>query len=352
MQLRTATREKVKLRLGISGPSGSGKTYSALLLASGITSWDKIAVIDTENGRGDLYAHLGPYNVITLNPPYAPERFIKAIEECEKAGMDVIIIDSISHEWEGKGGILQLNEQIAQTRFKGNTWSAWSVTTPRHQAFIEAIVDSGCHIITTARSKIETVYEGGKVKKLGMKEIQREGFEYELTVNFNLDRDTHFATASKDNTEIFENLDPFTITRETGEILKEWCNAGKVPTSKSKVQNPKTEPEAESPKGTASAEGARPILNKLQRELAKRGAKSAKEALDMLNAVLGEAELEHLPDFDISEDSAGTAYMTLMKSSMKPKASPKKKTESEPAPTHPAILAEAEAKAASKAKKK
>lgn len=229
--LRKAARQKSKLRIGMSGPSGSGKTYSALLVAKGLaSSMDKVAIIDTENGSADLYSHLGDFNVLTLQAPYAPERYIEAIHECEKAGMEVIIIDSVTHEWDGKGGTLEINELIAKTKFKGNTWSAWSETTPRHQKFIEAITTSPLHIITTARAKTETVMtDDKKVKKLGMKEIQREGFEYELTLNFTLDREGHYATASKDRTELFINSDPFVVNEETGKTLKQWAESGIEP---------------------------------------------------------------------------------------------------------------------------
>lgn len=228
MELRKATRQKAKLRIGVSGPSGSGKTYSALILAKSIaTDMSKVAIIDTENGSADLYSHLGEYNVITLQAPYTPERYIEAITACEKGGMEVIIIDSVTHEWDGKGGLLESNELLGQTRFKGNTWAAWSVTTPRHQKFLESITSSGIHIITTARSKTDTIQtEDKKIKKVGLKEIQREGFEYELTVNFTLDRDGHYATASKDRTGIFIDKDPFVITDETGKLLKNWSEQG------------------------------------------------------------------------------------------------------------------------------
>lgn len=119
---------------------------------------------------------------------------------CEDAGFEVIIIDSISHEWEGEGGCLEINDMIARTKFKGNTWGAWSETTPRHQKFIQTLTQSKCHIVTTSRSKTETAQVDGKVKKIGLKEIQREGFEYELTLNFNIERDGHYAIASKDRT--------------------------------------------------------------------------------------------------------------------------------------------------------
>jgi len=176
LQLRKAERKQAKLRIGLSAPSGAGKTYSALLLASGIaSSWDKIALIDTESGSGELYAHLGDYNVIQLEAPFSPERYIEAIQACEEAGMEVIIIDSTSHEWEGKGGCLEINESIAQSKFRGNTWSAWSETTPRHQRFIQAIVGSKCHIITATRNKIDTVMtEDKKVKKVGTKWTSRK----------------------------------------------------------------------------------------------------------------------------------------------------------------------------------
>jgi hypothetical protein len=229
-QIKTASRKQAKLRVGLSGPSGSGKTYSALLLARGIaTGWDKILLIDTENGSGELYSDLGQYNVITLEAPFTPERYIEAIKASEEAGMEVIVIDSISHEWEGKGGCLELNEVLAASKYKGNTWSAWSETTPRHQRFIEAITTSKCHVITTVRNKIDTVMgEDKKVKKVGTKEITRDGFEYELTANFNIDRETHRAIASKDRTNLFEKRDPFVITQKTGEEIMAWNQSGAV----------------------------------------------------------------------------------------------------------------------------
>lgn len=229
--LRKAERKQAKLRIGVNGPSGSGKTYSALLMAYGMTGdWSKIALIDTETGSGELYSHLGEYNTVRLDAPYSPERYIEAIRLCEEANMEVIVIDSTSHEWDGKGGCLEINEKMAQTKFRGNTWSAWSETTPRHQKFIEAILTSPAHIITATRNKVETVMtEDKKVKKVGTKEIQREGFEYELTVNFNLEREHHYATASKDRTGIFSDADAFIVTPETGKKLIAWANSGKEP---------------------------------------------------------------------------------------------------------------------------
>lgn len=241
MEIRKADRKRTKLRIGMSGPSGSGKTYSALLVARGLSSaWDKVLLIDSENGRGELYSDLGAYSIITLEAPYTPERYIEAIKAGEGAGVETIIIDSTSHEWDGPGGLLEANERLAAAKFKGNTWAAWSETTPRHRRFIDSIVMSKCHIITTARSKTDTIQtEDKKIKKVGLKEIQREGFEYELTVNFNLDRDGHYAIASKDNTRLFDARDPFLISEETGQELKAWSDSGaevKIDTAKEKTK--------------------------------------------------------------------------------------------------------------------
>ena len=224
IQIRKAERSQSKLRIGLSGPSGSGKTYSALRLGRGLASgWEKVILIDSENGSGELYSDLGPYNVITLKAPFSPEIYIEAIQAAEDSGAEVIILDSTSHEWDGKGGCLEINEKLASAKYKGNTWAAWSETTPRHQKFIQAITSSQCHIITTQRSKTDTIQtEDKKIKKVGMKDIQREGFEYELTTNFNIDREGHLAIASKDRTTLFIDRDPFLIDESTGKELIDW----------------------------------------------------------------------------------------------------------------------------------
>ena len=225
MQLKKATRKQVKLRLNISAPSGAGKTYSALRMAKGLCNdWSKVAVIDTENGSASLYSHLGDYNTIDLSPPFTPEKYIEAINTCVVAGMEVIIIDSSTHEW---SCLIEENELLAQSKFRGNTWSAWSQTTPRHDKFINAVLHCPVHVITCTRSKMETVMgDDKKVKKVGMKDVQREGWEYELTISLNIDRDTHLAIPSKDRTNLFEGKNPFLITEETGKEIANWCNSG------------------------------------------------------------------------------------------------------------------------------
>ncbi|MFM7024705.1 MAG: ATP-binding protein [Limnohabitans sp.] len=228
MQFMKATRKKSKLRLALTGPSGSGKTYGALKIAKGLGG--KIAVIDSEHGSASLYANLCDYDTLELGPPYSPERYIEAIKTAESAGYDVIVIDSTTHEWSGTGGCLEINEQIAKSKFQGNTWSAWNVTTPRHRAFIDAMLQSSAHIIATGRSKTETAQTEGpngkkKVVKLGMKTEQRDGFEYEFTVVLDLIHDGHFANASKDRTGLFSG-DAKAITEDTGKALRAWLESG------------------------------------------------------------------------------------------------------------------------------
>src|SRR5665647_99005 len=153
MNLQQAERKQAKIKLGLQSPSGGGKTYSALLLAFGmINDWSKIAVIDTENHSADLYAHLGSYQVLDLEKPFTPERYMEAIDICEKAGMEAIIIDSISHEWEGVGGILDIHGAMM-----GNSFTNWAKVTPRHNSFIQRILQSNCHLIATIRSKVDYV---------------------------------------------------------------------------------------------------------------------------------------------------------------------------------------------------
>jgi hypothetical protein len=228
MKFTKAAKKRSKLRLGLTGPSGSGKTYSALMIAAGMGG--RIAVIDTERGSASLYAGLAEFDALELEPPYTPERFIEAIHIAESNGYDILIIDSISHEWNGSGGCLEINDRLAATKYNRNTWSAWSETTPRHRKFLDALIQSPMHIIATMRSKTETAQstDNGKVKvtKLGMKSEQREGAEYEFTVVLDLTHEGNFATQSKDRTGLFANRDPFVINTGTGKTLMDWLNSG------------------------------------------------------------------------------------------------------------------------------
>lgn len=227
VQIRKARRSATKLRLLLTGPSGSGKTWGALQIAKGLGG--RCVVIDTEEGSSDLYDHLHDFDVIDLKPPFTPERYIEAISAAETAGYDVIVVDSVTHCWSGSGGCLELLEDVAKAQFRGNTWSAFSVITPRWRAFVDKLLRSPAHVICSGRSKTETaqVDDHGKKKvaKLGMKLEARDGLEFEFTLVLDLIHDGHYATVSKDRTGLFAG-DPKLITVETGRRIAEWLAGG------------------------------------------------------------------------------------------------------------------------------
>jgi hypothetical protein len=227
-QFQKAERSNCKIKMAIQGPSGSGKTYSSLLLAYGLTNdWEKIAVLDTENGSSNLYSHLGPYKVLTLSSPYSPEVFIEAIDLAVKGGFECLIIDSISHEWNGSGGILDIHSNIP-----GNSFTNWAKVTPRHNAFVQAILQSTIHIIGTIRSKTEYVLsdKNGKMvpEKVGLKPVTREDAEYEFTIVFELNQ-KHQANIGKDRTGLFSKRPEVILSAEVGKEIRQWCQIKEEP---------------------------------------------------------------------------------------------------------------------------
>jgi hypothetical protein len=219
MKLQTAQRKRAKIKLALQGPSGSGKTYSSLLIVNGLChNWSKIVVIDTENGSADLYAHLGAYNVLSIPAPFTPEKYIQAIELCEKEGMEVIIIDSVTHEWEN---LIDFHSSL-----QGNSFTNWGKITPRHNAFVQKLLQSQAHIIATIRTKQDYVLndKNGKMvpEKVGLKSVQRDGLEYEFTLVFDLDMRNN-ATASKDRTGLFYGKPEIKLGVKTGVTIKNWC---------------------------------------------------------------------------------------------------------------------------------
>lgn len=225
MELKLAQRHQAKMKMALQGPSGSGKTMGALLIAYGLCqNWSKIAVIDTENYSASLYAHLGKYSVLNITAPFTPEKYIEAIKLCKDAGVEVIILDSISHEWDGSGGILDIHGNMT-----GNSFTNWAKLTPRHNAFVQAILQSPVHIIATIRSKQDYVLSerNGKQipEKVGLKGVTRDGMDYEYTLVLDLDI-KHNAVASKDRTGLFMDKPEFKITPVTGEQILSWCQQG------------------------------------------------------------------------------------------------------------------------------
>jgi hypothetical protein len=225
MQLQKATRKKARIKMALQGPSGSGKTMSSLMVAFGLCGdWSKIAIVDSENHSADLYAHLGGYEVLSISAPFTPEKYIEAIQLCETEGMQVIILDSISHEWEGMGGILDIHSGMT-----GNSFTNWGKLTPRHNAFVQTILQSKAHIIGTIRSKqdyVLTERNGKQVpEKVGLKGVTRDGMDYEFTLVFDLDI-KHNAVASKDRTSLFMGKPECKLSVEVGKTILSWCNEG------------------------------------------------------------------------------------------------------------------------------
>jgi len=220
MELRKSERKKAKIKMALQGPSGAGKSYSAILLAQGLTGGDmtKIAVIDSENGSADLYSHLGNFNVLQLKNSFSPESYIQALEICEKAGMEVIILDSISQCWDF---LLDFHASLT-----GNSFTNWNKVTPRQRAFVDKILQSDTHIIATMRTKQDYVLNNrdGKFvpEKVGLKAVQRDGVDYEFTLVFDVDI-KHNATASKDRTGLFRDKPEFQINAATGKKILKWC---------------------------------------------------------------------------------------------------------------------------------
>lgn len=249
-QVKKAKREKIYVKLALMAPSGGGKTYGSLRLASGMaeeikkeTGKDaKILLANTEQKRGYYYANEFDYDIVDIEPPHNPEKYVELIDFAVSEGYDILIIDSSSHEWEGKGGCLELQQQA------GGTYQAWGKITPRHNRFIDAIADSPIHIIATMRGKDQ--YEVNKdergktsVQKLGVGAKQRDGFEYEFTCTFLIDQKTNCAEVQKDNTHIFEGEGSTLLTENHGRKIIQWANSGEGYTPVAKKDT--TEPPAD-----------------------------------------------------------------------------------------------------------
>ena len=236
---KPATREKLKLRMAIDGPSGSGKTYTALRFGFGLVDGDagRVAVIDTEHRAASKYQGEAPdgipwtFDVCEL-VHFAPTAYAAAIKEAGQAGYDVLIVDSLSHAWEGIGGALDLVDQKG-----GNKFTAWKDVTPLHRSMIEAILASPCHVIATMRTKTEYILEEetnkqGKTiqvpKKIGMAPIQRSGTEYEFDVVADMDL-SHTLSVSKTRCPAMDGQK--SVKPDAGFIapLKRWLSLGAEP---------------------------------------------------------------------------------------------------------------------------
>ena len=238
IQATKAVRKQVKVRIALIGPSGSGKSFTALRIVKGLGG--KTLMGNTEGDRGYFYAEEFDYDIVDIQPPYTPEKYIEVIEYAEQNGYDNLILDSGSHEWSGRGGLLEIHDKMP-----GNSYTNWGKINPRHNLFIDKQLYSKCNIINCLRGKDQYVLEekNGKQapKKVGMGAEQRANYEYEFTATFMLDQETHIATAMKDNTHIFEGKYDV-LTEEHGILLKKWANSGAAQESTPSPPPPTIEP--------------------------------------------------------------------------------------------------------------
>jgi len=227
-----ATKTKAKLRLAIYGTAGSGKTFSSLRIATGIGG--KIALIDTERGSANKYADRFNFDIAELNAKDI-ESYTKAIKAAD--GYDVLIIDSLSHAWQE---LLDKVEKIAQAKFRGNTWSAWSVLTPQQRNFIDSILNYNGHVIATMRCKTEWTLsqENGKSKptRIGLAPEQGKNIEYEFDLLMEISPE-HYASILKDRTGKYQDKIIEKPDENFGKELLDWLNEGKAINESTIAQN-------------------------------------------------------------------------------------------------------------------
>jgi hypothetical protein len=228
IQIKKAVRERVFLKLVVMGPAGSGKTYGGVGLAKGLAPTGKILVVDTENASASYYADKWDFDVVDMHAPFTAQKYMEVLAEAVKLGYEVIVFDSLSHEWAGSGGTLDKKADI--DRDKGEKWGNWQDAKKPHTRFKEAWLQAPIHVVATMRSKMEYVLElnekGKQVpRKVGLAPIQDGESEYEFGVAFEVDRDTHLATAAKDRTGLFDGRS-FPLDEAIGQELAAWLASG------------------------------------------------------------------------------------------------------------------------------
>ena len=219
-----ATKKQSKLRAAIFGPAGSGKTYTSLAIAGGLGK--KIAFIDTERGSASKYADRFGFDVCELEGRTI-EDYLEGISGASK--YDVLIIDSLTHAWHE---LLTEIDQLAKTKYRGNTWSAWSEGTPQQRSLVDAILLSPCHIIATMRTKTEWIVgenSRGKttIDRVGLTPEQGKGIEYEFDLLMEINQE-HTGHIIKDRTGKFQDLMITKPGAELGKQMKAWLEDGTI----------------------------------------------------------------------------------------------------------------------------
>jgi hypothetical protein len=230
-KIRKATKTQAKGRIGLIGPAGSGKTYTALTLGRELTNGGQMVVLDSEAGSSEKYADKFSFDIMVLEPPFTPEMYTNAIKFAEIEGYAVIVIDSLSHAWAGQGGALEMVDNN-KARYKNNAYAAWRDVTPKHNALVEAMIQSAAHIIACMRSKTEYVQEKDErghtvIRKVGMAPVQREGMDYEFDIVFDLDWD-HRGIVTKSRYDELADAVILKPGQEVGQQIYAWLTSGAV----------------------------------------------------------------------------------------------------------------------------
>lgn len=242
IEIKKATRQGVKPLIGLYAESGCGKTYSALLLARGLVGPSgKILMVDTESGRGSQFADEipGGYDVCEIRDDFNPDRYLSALQSAQSNKYDVVIFDSMSHEWEGINGVLDWAEKNKEAGKQGA--QVWHAPKMAHARLVLAITQSPLPIICCMRAKYKTHFpKKGSVIKEVVKDdfttpIQADDFIHEMLVHMEINRD-HTTTVTKSGPPSLEPLVPNgrKITIQDGETLAKWCSS---PSSKPAVKS-------------------------------------------------------------------------------------------------------------------
>lgn len=227
MGFQKAVKSKAKLRAALFGPSGAGKTYSALSIATGMAGTSgRIAFIDSERGSASKYADKFTFDVVDLDEKNIDE-YVHNIEEAARDGYDVLVIDSLSHAWQE---LVESIDKLAQAKYRGNTWSAWSEGTPKQRKLVNAILSYPGHVLATMRSKTEwqtSKDDRGKntPQRVGLAPEQGKGIEYEFDLLLELSPE-HLAHIIKDRTGKYQDQVIEKPGKAFGMDLVAWLNSG------------------------------------------------------------------------------------------------------------------------------
>ncbi len=230
LNIREAKRAGSRVVVGIAGPSGSGKTYTALKIAEGMVNGDtkKIGLLDTENKRGSLYADIlnGPFLIGDLYPPFSPQRYADAIKEFQAAGIEVLVVDSVSHEWESEGGC----EDIANAPLlAGKRMADWKKAKSEHKKFINTLLQCDMHVICCIRAREKTDFKNPKAPiSMGMQPITEKNFMFEMTASMMMweeGKAQQFLKMPEALRPIFGSGESY-IGPQAGAALIAWVNSG------------------------------------------------------------------------------------------------------------------------------